>query len=298
MRSLIKIITPDFIINAYKKQKSKKRRSKREELAKLGQVITQKEIETALTEAGIKNGDVAMLHSSLSSLGNVEGGAITVINAFMNVLGDNGTLVMPSFPAIGYNFDYLSGNPVFDIKQTPSKMGIITEVFRKMDGVKRSFHPTDSVCAIGKEAEMLTIGHFGQHTPYNNNSPFYKLTQLNSKILLIGVQLETVTNFHTPEDAIPDFKYPVYHPKVFNARMIDESGNAQAMTTNVHDPVFSKQRKCNEFKEPFLTNGIAREFKLGLANCMVIEANRMHAWLIESYYKGITIYTPHGKDLN
>jgi len=296
LRRLLKIITPDFIIKAYKNQKSKNRRVKREKLAKLGQVLTQKEIESALVNVGIKNGDVVMLHSSLSSLGNVENGAEDAINAFINVIGSSGTLAMPSFPAIGYNLDYLKSNPVFDIRNTPSKMGAITETFRKMNGVKRSFHPTDAVCALGKEAEMLTKDHFGQLTPYNINSPFYKLIQLKAKIVLIGVELETVTNFHTPEDAIVNFKYPIYHAKIFTASMIDEYGKNQTMTTKVHDPLFSKQRRCNDLKESFIAAGFVKEFKLGIANCLVVEADKMHEWLIENYKKGITIYTPFGKN--
>lgn len=298
LRKLLKIIIPAFIIHAYKNKKRKSKQAKRDALAKSGQLLTQNEIENALKDVGIKNGDVIMLHSSLSSLGNVENGAHTVINAILNCVGVDGTLVMPSFPAIGFNFDYLTSKPVFDIKNTPSKMGMITETFRKMDGVKRSFHPTDSVCAYGKEADYLVKDHFAQLTPYNNYSPFYKLVQLKAKLVLLGVQLETVTNFHTPEDAISDFKFPVYHTKEFVVKMIDENGKLQSMTTKVHNPVYSKKRKCNEFLQPFKAVGFAKEFKIGTANCLVVEADKMHEWLVENYKKGITIYTPFGESKN
>lgn len=297
MRRFLKIITPDFIIRAYKNQKSKKRKVQRETIAKSGNTLSQKQIEEKLLSIGIKNGDVVMVHSSLSSLGNVEQGAEAIVNAFLKVIGNSGTLVMPAFPAVGFNYDYLLSKPVFDIKLTPSKMGLITEVFRKMNGVKRSFHPTDSVIAFGKEAENITKDHFGQLTPYNQNSPFFKLIQLKAKIVLLGVRLETVTNFHTPEDAISNFKYPVYAANTFDVKMIDEWGEIHTMTTKVHNPVFSKKRKCNEFKVPFIQEGFAREFNLGLASCMIIEADKMHDWLMDSYKRGITMYNPNGETI-
>jgi len=294
LRQFLKIIVPAFVIDLYKKRRSKRNADNRKQL----EIITEEEIKEALLKAGLKSGDTIMLHSSLKSLGNVKNGAADVINAFKKVIGLGGTLVMPSFPAIGFNYDYLNSDPVFDIKQTPSKMGIITEAFRKMNDVQRSFHPTDPVCVLGKQTEYLIKDHFGQLTPYNENSPFYKLILVKAKIVLIGVKLETVTNFHTPEDAIKDFKYPVYHSKIFSARMIDEFGKEVSMKTKVHDSAFSKKRKCNDLLNAFENVNVLSQFKIRNTNCMIVDAEKMHNWLIENYKNGITMYTPFGEKLN
>ena len=69
------------------------------------------------------------------------------------------------------------------------------------------------------------------------------------------------------------------------------------MKTKVHNPVFSKKRKCNEFIKPFTDAGFMMSFKIGLANCYCIEADKLNNWMIENYkLKGITLYTPQGKN--
>lgn len=296
MKQFLKILIPDFLITIYKKLKSNKRAAQRNRLAKSGSVVLEKDILYALTAAGIKSGDSVMVHSSLSKIGYLEGGANTLISALQKVVEPDGNLLMPAFPAVGFNFDYLKTNPLFDLKLTPSKMGIVTEVFRNLPGVKRSLHPTDSVCVMGKDANYFVNEHFGQLTPYNEHSPFMKLVKRNGKILLIGVKLESVTNFHTPEDAILNFKYPVYHEKIFTTRLKDENGKSVNMMTKVHNPVFSKKRKCNDFEEVFLAKGIMSRFKMGLADCKLIDAAKMHNWLVDNYKNGITMYTPNGKE--
>ena len=296
MRKILLNILPKSVIVFYKNSKKQKRLKQRELLISQKKIVTKQQIIEKLKSIGIKDGETIMLHSSLSKIGFVENGANTVIDAFTEVIGKDGTLVMPAFPSIGFNFDYLKTNPVFNIKDTPSKMGNITEVFRKKEYVLRSLHPTDSVCAIGKQAEYLVKDHFNQLTPYNSNSPFYKLTQLNSKIILIGVDLNSLTNFHTPEDAITNFEFPVYHKTQFNSLVIDENGIKKTMLTKVHNPEWSKKRKCNTFIVSFESAGFLKHFTLGNAQCMIINANEMHNWLVENYKtKGISLYTPQGK---
>ncbi|MBA3665073.1 MAG: AAC(3) family N-acetyltransferase [Bacteroidetes bacterium] len=295
MRKLLLKILPSGIIELYKNYRRSLRKKRLSHLEKENRIVTQEVIENALAKNGIHQGDTVMLHSSLSKIGFVKGGAETVIQAFLKVIGGQGTLVMPSFPAVGYNYDYLNAFPVFDIKNTPSKMGVITEVFRKMKGVKRSFHPTDSVCALGPQAEYLTSTHFGRLTPYDENSPFFKLTKLNAKIVMIGVTLDSLTNLHTLEDAVPDFKFPVYHSRIFDCKLVNENNEVVFMKTKCHDPNYSKKRKCNELLPLFKSGGFLSESVLGETSMLIIEAEKMHEWMIKNYReKGITMYTPKG----
>jgi aminoglycoside 3-N-acetyltransferase len=261
-------------------------------LKSVGEVVSEAQMRLILNENGIKTGDVVMVHSSLSAMGYVEGGAEAVINALLKSVEEEGTILMPSFPCVGYNYDYLKKDPLFDVLNTPSKMGIISETFRKLPGVKRSLHPTDPVCVLGNEADYFVKDHFAQLVPYNKKSPFYKLIERNGKILCIGTQLETVTNFHTPEDAILEFKHPVYHPTIFTARLKDENGKFITMQTKVHNPEQSKLRKCNELEPAFLKHGIMTKFKIGKADCRLIDAKKMHEWLVEAYKRGVSMYEP------
>lgn len=295
MRKLLRNILPQALIDLYKQGKKRAAARQREELAKNKQAVSEADLVAILQQQGIQEGDVLMVHSSLRKIGLVENGAGTLIDALLKTLGNQGTLLMPSFPAIGFNYDYLKSKPLFDVKQTPSRMGVVTETFRKKNGVLRSLHPTDSVIAFGKEAEYLVKDHFGQLTPYNDQSPFYRLCELKGKILMIGVGLESLTNLHTLEDAVPDFKYPVYHETLFTTELMDAAGNKQTMQTKVHNPVYSKKRRCNDLIPHFEAAGLLKHFKLGLADCLLIDAYAMHAWMVENYTsRGITMYTPQG----
>lgn len=293
---MLRNILPKALIDLYKQAKKRSAARQREELAKNKQLVTEENIVAELKKAGIREGDVLMVHSSLRKIGLVEKGADTLVDALLKALGKEGTLMMPTFPAIGFNYDYLKSKPLFDVRHSPSKMGIVTETFRKKAGVLRSLHPTDAVAAFGKEAEYLVKDHFGQLTPYNEKSPFYRLCELKGKILMIGVGLDSLTNLHTLEDAVETFRYPVYHDTVFTAELLDTEGNKQTMQTKVHNPVYSKKRRCNDLIPHFEEAGFLKRFKLGLAGCMLIDAGAMHAWMVENYRsKGITMYTPQGQ---
>lgn len=174
-------------------------------------------------------------------------------------------------------------------------MGVVSETFRRQKGVERSLHPTDPVCAAGKHAHELIKDHFGQLTPYNCSSPFYKLCALKGKILLVGVDLDSLTNLHTLEDAVDNFEYPVYHKTIFETTLVDANGIKKTMKTRVHDPFYSKKRQCNALIPHFEQAGFLHHFKIGFAACMLIEADKMHAWMVENYIsRGITMYTPNG----
>ena len=100
-------------------------------------------------ELGVTKGDVLFIHSSYKSFGGVEGGPQTVINALLDVIGPEGTLIMPTF-----NYDFLKGAP-WDIRNTPSQMGILTEIVRTDPRARRMHHAIYSMSAIGKLANEV-----------------------------------------------------------------------------------------------------------------------------------------------
>ncbi|HSH65974.1 MAG TPA: AAC(3) family N-acetyltransferase [Bacteroidia bacterium] len=262
---------------------------------KQNKIVTSLMIETDLRNIGIKEGDNVMLHSSLSKIGYVENGPKTLVDAVLNIIGEKGTLLCPSFAHQTFSKYYLDTDPVFDIVNSPSKAGAVTEYIRKLPGVRRSFHPTDAVCAIGPLADYFTNSHFGQLTPHNENSPFYKLTVKNGKILNIGVPLSTsCTNVHVIEDVI-DFNLPVYHKKIYNVKMINENGEQCHMKTKVHDPLFSQKRKPDELIPLFQKEGIMKFGKIGEASANLVQAKGLLEVMIKLYQQNITMYAPFGE---
>ncbi len=295
MKQFILKYTPEFLLELGKRLKKNQRRKQLhdQQLAQKG--ISKQKLINDFNKIGIKKDDSVLVHSSLSKIGFVDGGAETVVNALFECVGENGTLLFPTFSASGRNKTYLEQNPYFDRKNTPSQMGIITEYFRKLNDVFRSFHPTDSVCAKGRLAEYYTNSHFGQLTPYNEYSPFRKLCLMNGKILMLGTTLNgACTNLHTLEDAV-DFKFPVYDNKIFEVEMIDEKGNKSIMKTKVHNPEYSAKRNCDALKPMFEKEGLLIKGSIGEAQSMLIDANKMLEVMMKNYNeRGITMYTPFG----
>ena len=286
---------PESLLEWTKKFKKQRRKLelKRQESSKLG--INKEKLVYDLIKIGIRKGDSILVHSSLSKIGFVEGGPKTIIDALAEVVGDSGTLLFPAFSAPGRSKDYLETDPVFDITNTISHMGIISEYFRKKNGVLRSFHPTDSVCAEGPLAEYYTNTHYGQLTPYNEYSPFRKLCKKKGKILMLGTTLNgACTNLHTLEDAV-DFKFPVYSEKIYNTKMIDKEGRESTMKTKVHNPEYSAKRNCDALKPMFAKEGVLVDGLIGEAKSMLIDADKMLHVMIKYYNeKGVTMYTPFG----
>ncbi|MBK7181792.1 MAG: AAC(3) family N-acetyltransferase [Bacteroidetes bacterium] len=287
--------SPEFVLEWAKTLKKNQRKKQLLDQEKNNTGITKQKLIEDFKKIGLKSGDSVLVHSSLSKIGFVEGGPSTIVDALFDVIGKEGTLLFPTFPAKGRNKTHLEEHPIFDIKNTPSQMGSITEYFRKLDGVYRSFHPTDSVCAKGPLAEYYTNSHFGQLTPYNEHSPFRKLCAKRGKILMLGTTLNgACTNLHTLEDAV-DFKYPVYDATIFEVKMIDEKGKEQSMKTKVHNPDYSAKRNCDALKPLFEKEGVLQNGNVGEAKTMLIDANKMLEVMIKNYTeKGITMYTPFG----
>jgi len=171
-----------------------------------------------LRKFGVKEGMVLIVHSSLSSLGWVCGGPVAVVQALMDVVGETGTLIMPTQSAD--NSDPAEwGNPpvpetwwetireempAYDPKFTPTRgMGKIVEVFRTYPGVKRSLHPMYSFAAWGKEAEGVLQDQKLEHG-FGPDSPLERIYQLGGHVLLIGVGHDSNTSLHFAEHAIPN----------------------------------------------------------------------------------------------
>jgi len=150
-----------------------------------------------LNSIGIQSGDVLAVHSSIKSMGFVDGGAKCVIDALKAVIGKEGTLMFPTFT---YRTSY--GDSSFSNLDTPSCVGYISEVFRKSDGVIRTNHPTHSVALWGKHQKELAAGVELDYTPMGIHSPYRKLRAFGGKILLLGCSLAHNSFMHALEEEV------------------------------------------------------------------------------------------------
>lgn len=178
-----------------------------------GYPATVRSLTADLEALGVAPGMTLLVHSSLTSLGWVCGGAVAVILALENALGLEGTLVMPahsgglSDPAGWSNPPVPSSwwpvirqtMPAFDADLTPTRgVGLIPECFRKQKGVLRSSHPSVSFAARGPCAAQVVADH-GLDFGLGENSPLARLYDLEGWVLLLGVGYESNTSLHLAE---------------------------------------------------------------------------------------------------
>lgn len=161
--------------------------------------ITKQAISAGLRKLGVPLHGKLLVHSSLSSFGHVEGGAETVIDAFLDVIGPHGALLVPTLT--GHEALSAANPPIFNPALQRCWTGIIPETLRQRPGAVRSLHPTHSVAALGKDAEAFTRDHALSVTPCDEMSPYGKLAGLaDACIVLVGVTHESSTMFHHVEE--------------------------------------------------------------------------------------------------
>jgi len=228
--------------------------------------LNKKDLISDIKEAGIQKGDTLALHASLKSLGYVIGGAKTVIDAFLEVLGPRGTMMMPTHTYC------MTPNPdQFHIKTSPSKVGLISETFRQHPQAIRSFHPTHSVAAIGPHADFLTRDALST-SPCGINNPFHRLEKCGGYILLMGTDHRSNTHLHTCEvlAGVPYFRISWTSHRSYEISHIYQDGELVERIHLYQIPGCSKGFKKIQ---PILDNeNVIRHVQIGQAQSQLFQA--------------------------
>lgn len=221
--------------------------------------VTKADIIEGLRAIGLREGDMAQVHSSLSSFGYVEGGADTVVDALLEVLGPEGTLMMPTFNHGRFE--------VFDINTTPSVNGAITEALRKRPEARRSMHPTHPYAAIGKHAEYLTSEHLDLLT-FDVRSPLGKLSDMGGYVLLLGVGMNANTAAHIGETM---FRAPCIGYREHPRKIVAADGSIQRAWS-----VLWRDGPCliewDPLEERMRSQDMIRDGEIGDAHVMLMKA--------------------------
>lgn len=167
-----------------------------------------------LSACGLRAGQTVLVHSSMSKIGWVAGGAEAVIQALVDVLGKEGTLMMPTHTTQNTDPGNWSNPPVpeawvpiirantpaYNPATTPTRaMGVIPELFRTWPGAVRSEHPIGSFAALGANAVRLTRYHHLLDM-FGDSSPLGRLYELDGYVLLLGVDHGNNTSLHLAEN--------------------------------------------------------------------------------------------------
>lgn len=195
-------------------------------------LVLKQDVLTALARMGVGRGQTIMVHASLSSLGFVCGGAQVVIEALLESVGEEGTIMMPAQswknldPAAGVHWEepeewwqaIRDHWPAYNREITPTNtMGAVAEMFRKWPGTLRSNHPARSVAANGKYADYLTREHTLSNI-FGDGSPIGRLYELDGHVLLIGVGYDKNTSLHLADARA---EYPGKHDCIEHSAVME-----------------------------------------------------------------------------
>ena len=217
----------------------------------------------------IKRSDTLLIHSSMKSIGEVDGGADSVLDMLMEYFADDGLLV---FPTLSYR-DVNAESPRFDVRNTPACTGILPELFRQRSGVVRSLHPTHSVAAFGRDAVSFTANHENASTPAPVGSPWWKLLQRRGKIMFIGTTINCNTFLHGVDEWVNE--PGILTESTQALEIVDYAGSI--IKTPQHRHALGRNAFYESCEDAFDQAGALIRGKFGDANVYVLDAEKISA---------------------
>ena len=258
--------------------------------------LSQVDVESALRECGLGEGDACFVQAAMSAFGGFDAGPDTVLDALGAVVGPAGLIAMPAYSLTGPAIEHLAADPLFDPHTTPSRMGAISEGFRLSTGTLRSIHPTHSTAVRGRDAENIVAGHETAPTPFGEGTPFPRIVERNALQLFFGCGTGAITMYHSFECIrVPPFPLDVFAPRRFQARCRDREGNEITVSTLVHNPALhpgridSNPRLQRIYRNAILDAG-GSAVRLGQGEILAIRLPVLFEVFERLVDDGITIY--------
>ena len=234
-----------------------------------------------LADIGICPTDTLLVHSSMKSIGQVDDGANAVLDAFSEYLSQ-GLLVMPA-----HTWSYINANhPIFDVRESESCVGLLSELFRKRPNVIRTLHPTHSLSAFGKDAATFTFGQEKFDTPCAPQSCYGKLEQRDAKVLMVGVDFSRNTLVHCVEEvAQVSGRMTDSHEQLF---VRDLNGNLISVPSRRHNHANSDTYV--KLEPVMFQRNVLHKVKFGDANCLTFCAKDLFSVTLELLRKNPRLF--------
>ena len=236
-----------------------------------------KALARALRKNGLGLGDVVMVHSSWLPSNGFVGKPVELIAALKEVVGSAGLLSMTSMTYQNESSrEFLARQVPMKVRRSASKMGLLTEVFRRGKEVERSMSPTHPILAWGDRAEWFIAGHDRLEHSFGKGSPFDKLLELKGKILCIDAPFSTITFTHYLEDRIAaTLPFDLYEPELMLGRVIDRDGGEHDVPTRVLSEAANSLRREVRLVQALDALGLIKRFRVGNTRFLLIECEPM-----------------------
>lgn len=229
------------------------------------------DLTTCLRALGIQRGDSVMLHSAFGSHFGFRGTIDELTDVFLDAVGSEGNVLMVSLPYRTSSLQYLSNLKSFDVRKTPSMMGLVSEYFRRRTDVLRSLHPTHPVLAWGARASWVVAGHESCLYPCAHGTPFDKLATLDGKAIFFNVPFATFTFFHYLEHLVgPEMPFSLYTEQPFEVPVIDQDGDRRTVTTFAFSLETIRRRRFPVLEDELRRRKLIHERRIGASQILTV----------------------------
>lgn len=246
----------------------------------------------ALRKSGISEGDALMVHSSWSPSNGFLGKPADMIAALKELVGTEGLLSMTSMTYQNETtLEFLAKNVPVKIGRSASKMGLLTEVFRRGQGVIRSLNPAHPVLAWGERAGWFVDGHDQAEYSFGRGSPFDKLLGIKGKLLCIDAPFSTITFTHYLEDRISHaLPFNLYETEPMLGIIIDSDGVEHEVPTRVLSETANSLRREDRLIQALDAERLIQRFRIGNTRFLLIECEAMTQCVDRMFSEGRSFF--------
>ncbi|MBN2052829.1 AAC(3) family N-acetyltransferase [Candidatus Woesearchaeota archaeon] len=250
-------------------------------------VVFYNEFVDAIKKLGVKKGDVLFVYSDVSVFGklatdNKELVMQALVEALKESIGESGTLILPAF---SYSF---CDKKDFDVEKSPSKVGVLTEYFRKLSDVIRTVQPIYSASIWGKhKQELLKVSD----ECFGRDSIFGTTHRLGCKLLFLGADFQACTQIHWVEQM---HGVPYRYNKTFTGRIIDHGRTYDASASFYVRPLDKEViTVAKKFENYLADKKLLKKAKVGFGTIMMINCKDYYEQGMKKLDEDIHFFLKH-----
>lgn len=247
--------------------------------------VTKQSLIDSILSIGIEKGDTVMVHSDIAAFGTTENFSKKEIlklfyDAFMEVLGSEGTLCVPA-----YFYEYARFGIPYDIALSPvsKELGVFAKYINSLPESKRSCNPLTAVSAVGKNADYI-CEHINRHA-YGENSAFDRLYKLNVKLVSLGVYgVFTIGHLAEYQAGVPYLYNKIYNIPIYdNGKLIFENSMGFVRYLD-YDIEYSEQIDINVAKQTWLKESFVKKTSYLTSEIFAFNAQYLINYIKEKIY--------------
>ncbi len=224
---------------------------------------------------GHEPGRDLLVHSAL--IRTLDASLDETIDMLGDLVGPSGTMLMPSHPLLTKKRE---GIWVYDTAKSRSRVGLLSERFRRTAGVRRSPFPVAPVCALGPAAGEYTTDfrEASGGVPYGRGSPYHHLCERRGQVLFLGIDfVRALTLEHVAFDLEPE-EHPVgwyYTSESFWVVQADTEGLWEVRHAR---QVLQRRLATAAMRRMVLRSGTIRVGQVGGIPLAVLDADAFLRW--------------------